>query len=198
MEMRDRLKARARSASGQTLLEFAMMIPIMVVLLLGVIDISFALLDQHVVSKLSREGANMISRNVSIADATNALRTMSTRPVNFDTGATVIFSVVWRDSNPGAANYNKDILFQRRQFGAIPATSTLLTVGAGSFGGAPDYRATNPDQDGSLVLTNFPPTMNVLDGLVYVAEIFSNHILLTPIGNFGMFMPSRLYSIAYF
>ena len=54
---------------GQTLLEFALCLPLVLVLALGVIEVSYALLDQHVVTKLSREGANLISRDSSLLDA---------------------------------------------------------------------------------------------------------------------------------
>ena len=45
---------------------------------------SYALLDQHVVTKLTREGSNLISRNTSLLDTATAIRNMSTRPVNFN------------------------------------------------------------------------------------------------------------------
>ena len=43
--------------------------PLVLVLVLGVIEVGYALLDQHVVTKLTREGSNLISRDTSLADA---------------------------------------------------------------------------------------------------------------------------------
>ena len=57
------------SASGQGLLEFALILPLLMVLVLGVVEVSYALLDQHVVTKLTREGSNMISRDTTLDDA---------------------------------------------------------------------------------------------------------------------------------
>jgi Flp pilus assembly protein TadG len=85
------LRQRAASPRGQSLVEFAIVLPIVLVLALGVTEVSYALLDQHVVTKLTREGSNLISRDSSPLDAATALASMTTRPVNFATGAKVIF-----------------------------------------------------------------------------------------------------------
>src|SRR3981081_3836656 len=100
-----------RSASGQGLLEFSPILPIVMALALGVVEVSYALLDQHVVTKLAREGSNLISRDTSLSDAAMAMRTMSSRPVNFNSGASkVIFSVVKNVTTPGASNLGKAVL----------------------------------------------------------------------------------------
>ena len=107
------LRQRARDARGQTLVEFAMVLPLVLVLALGVIEVSYALLDQHVVTKLTREGSNLISRDSSLADTGTALRNMSSRPVDFATSARVIFSVIKMVNTVGAANVNREVLYQR-------------------------------------------------------------------------------------
>jgi Flp pilus assembly protein TadG len=193
-------RRRARSASGQSLIEFALVLPLILLVALGVIETSWALLDEHVVTKLSREGSNLISRDTSIQDATTAMRQMATRPVNFDDGSSkVIFSVIKRGARTGTANYDTPYLYQRYQYGSYPGTSQLTTAGTGSFGGAPDYLANNPDTDTSLQLTNAPPNLVPTPGsLIYVTEIFSRHQLLTPLDRFGIAMPTTLSSIAYF
>ena len=63
-------------------------------LALGVIEFGYVLLDEHIVTKLSREGSNLISRNTPLVQARVALATMSTRPVDFSTGSKLIFSVI--------------------------------------------------------------------------------------------------------
>jgi Flp pilus assembly protein TadG len=103
-----------RSAKGQSIIEFAIIMPIALLMTLGVVEIGYALLDHHVVTKLAREGSNLISRDVSLADAATALRTMSTSPVNFDDGSSrVIFSVLMRGAVTGTATYNQMFLEQR-------------------------------------------------------------------------------------
>lgn len=187
-------------ANGQSVVEFALVLPFVLVLSLGVVEAGYALLDEHIVTKLSREGSNLISRNTSLQDAATALRSMSSRPVNFDDGSSkVIFSVLKNVSTPGASNYGRPILYQRYEYGSLPAQSALGTHGAGSFGGDPDHRATNPNGDTNLQITNLPPNVAVpVGGFVYVTEIYSRHVAITPVDALGVIMPGRLYSVAYF
>src|SRR5579864_8975113 len=96
------------SAEGQSIIEFALIAPLVMVLALGVVEVSYALLDEQIVTRLTREGSNMISRDTSLADATTAMTNMSTRPVDFTSSSTVIFSVIKRVATVGAANFNKD------------------------------------------------------------------------------------------
>jgi len=192
------LRQRARDARGQSLLEFAMVLPLVLVLALGVIEVSYALLDQHVVTKLTREGSNLISRDLTLQDTGTALRNMSSRPVDFATSARVIFSVIKMVNTAGSTNLNREVLYQRYEFGAIAANSQLTTQGAGAFGGAPDYLAANSDNDANLRVTNLPPNLIVPGGLLYVTEIYSRHPLITPFNRFGVQVPDTLYSIAYF
>lgn len=181
------------------MVEFAVILPIAVVLVLGVIELGYALLDQHVVAKLTREGSNLISRDTSLGDAATALKNMSTRPVNFTTNSKVIFSVIMRGATTGTANFGKDILYQRHVYGAGPGASYLQTAGAPSFGPAPEYQAVNADANTSLRVTNLPAGLIVANGsMVYITEIYTTHPLITPFDRFGIQVPSTLYSIAYF
>jgi hypothetical protein len=192
---RGRRRFRWACDSGQTLLEFALVAPLVMVLLLGVIEVGDALLDQHIVSKLTREGSNLISRDTSLADAAAALRSMTSGPVNFSNGSSkVIFSVV-RKATVGA-NQNSAVLYQRYVYGSYSGSSVLNNSG-GSFGSGPDYVANNSDNDTSLRVTNVPATMAPGD-MLYITEIYTRHPLITPFNRFGVTMPSTLYSIAYF
>ena len=176
------------------------MLPFILVLALGILETSFALLDDHIVTKLSREGSNLISRDATLQDAATAMRQMANRPVNFDDGSSkLIFSVIKRGARTGTSNYDKPYLYQRYTYGTYSGNSRFTTAGAGSFGGAPDYYANNPDTDASLQITNLPPNIVPTPGsLIYVTEIFSRHALITPLDRFGITLPTTLSSIAYF
>src|SRR5690242_1383120 len=104
---------RAASAAGQTMVEMAFVLPIVMMVSLGVVDVSYAILHQHVVSRITREGANLISRDVSLLDASTALKSMSTKPVDFTDGSQLILSVLKKGSVVGSANYDKVVLYQR-------------------------------------------------------------------------------------
>jgi hypothetical protein len=188
-----------RDCRGQSLLEFGLVLPFLLVLALGAVEVGHLLLDQHVVTKLSREGANLISRNTTLEEAVEALTSMSARPVDFNTRSKVIFSVLKKGATTGTANYDRVFLYQRYEYGNIPGNSKLSTNGGGGFGGPPDYEAANSDQAAGLQVTNVPADLiPTRGGMIYVTEIYTQHDLLTPLGRFGIGIPTRLYSIAYF
>jgi Flp pilus assembly protein TadG len=194
------MRTRLRCDAGQGLIEFAMVLPLFLLLVLGVVEFGHALLDQHVVTKLTREGSNLISRDTPLQDAANAMKTMSTQPVDLTgTRSRLILSVIKRGGTTSTPNYNKDIIYQRHQIGGLPQSSRLLTRGSVSFGGAPDYTAPNADTNTNLQITNLPPTVVLAPGgMLYVTEVYTTHSSLTPLANFGVTMPDTLYSIAYF
>ena len=193
------MKNRSFGSSGQSLVEFAMVLPLILVLVLGVVEVGYALLDAHVVTKLTREGSNLISRDTTLQDAAAAMSSMSSRPVNFNNGSSkLIFSVIKRGATTGTSNFNKDILYERYQIGSLSAQSALTTRGTGSFGAGPEYQAANSDSDTNLQLTNLPANMMVAGGMIYVTEIYTRHVLITPLDRFGITVPQVLYSIAYF
>jgi Flp pilus assembly protein TadG len=188
------------SSSGQSLVEFALALPLVLVIALGVVEVGWALLDQLIVTSLSREGSNLISRDTSLQDAGTSLTSMSSLPVDFSSGSSVIFSVVRVGATTGTANYNALVLYQRRQFGTYSGTaqSTVMT-GGGSFGGAPDYQANNADNDTGLQVTGLPANLITVPGAtIYITEIFTTHNWITPLSSFGVMVPQTLSSIAYF
>jgi Flp pilus assembly protein TadG len=197
--LRGACRTAASAEAGQSVAEFAMVLPLLLTAALGVVEVGYFLLDQHVVTRVSREGSNLISRDTSLLDAGTAIRDMGTRPVDLNTNARVIFSVIKKVATAGAVNYDKEVLYQRSAYGALgTATSKLTTQGTGAFGGAPDYVAINSDNDSRLRVTNLPANLVIRGGFLYVTEVFTTHELLTPFDNFGVPIPSTLYSIAYF
>jgi TadE-like protein len=194
------LRRTLHEASGQSLVEMAMILPLFVVLVLGIVEISYALIDQHVVTRLTREGSNLISRDTTLEDAAKAMKGMASQPLNFgDSTSKAIFSVLKRGETTGTANYDRIILYQRHSVGSCPGSSKLKLAGGGSFGGAPNYEAADSDNNPGLRVTNVPSNLvAVKGGLVYVTEIYSKHLLMTPLERFGIKVPQTLYSIAYF
>jgi Flp pilus assembly protein TadG len=193
-------RQRFAACQGQALVEFAFIVPLMIVLALGVVEVSYALLDQHVVTKLTREGSNLISRDTSLQDAATAMRSMSSRPLDFNNGSRLIFSVLKKGATTGTTNYDKVILYQRYEYGTLSGVkSALATKGTGAFRGAPEYEAINSDTDASLQLSNLPANLTMVrGGMLYVTEIYTKHPVITPLDRFGITVPSTLYSVAYF
>jgi len=193
-----RLRRTRSCTRGQSIVEFAIVMPLVLILALGVIEAGYALLHQHVVTKLTREGSNLISRDTSLQDAATAMKSMSTSPVNFDNGSTLIFSVVKDVATVGASNFAKPVLYQRYTYGTLAASSALTTMGTGAFGSGPDFEALNSDNDTSLQITNLPANLVTTGGMLYITEIYTSHPLITPLDRLGITLPSTLYSIAYF
>jgi Flp pilus assembly protein TadG len=191
---------RLSNSSGQSVIEFALVMPVVIVLVLGVVELGMALQDQHLITKLTREGSNLISRDTTVQDAATAMRAMTSRPVNFDDGSSrIIFSVIKRGATTGTPNFDKMVLYQRYAYGTYSGTSQIRIAGSGSFGGAPDYEAANSDSNTGLQVTNLPANLvSVQGGMIYVTEIYTKHVLLTPLDRFGITVPQTLYSIAYF
>jgi Flp pilus assembly protein TadG len=192
------IRVRRRGERGQSLVEFALILPLLLIIVLGIVEVSYLLLDQHVVSRLAREGSNLISRDVSLGDAAAALRTMSTRPVDFDASSKVIFSVIKKGSTTGTTNYNQNVLYARYEYGVGPSTSAVQTRGGGTFGTDEEHTASNADSDSNLQVTSLPSNAVPANGMLYVTEIYSRHTLLTPFNRLGFNVPQTLYSIAYF
>ena len=66
-------RALGSSCQGQSIVEFALVLPFLMVVVLGVTEVGYALLDSHIVTKLTRESSNMISRDTTLDDAVTAL-----------------------------------------------------------------------------------------------------------------------------
>jgi hypothetical protein len=190
---------RATGASGQSLVEFALTLPLLILVVLGVVELAYAMIDQHVVTRLAREGSNLISRDASLEEAAGAMRHIASAPVDFDDGSKLIFSVIKRGATTGSANYDRLFLYQRYECGTLPDGSALVTAGSTTFSGPPDYQAPNSDNDAGLQIANLPADLVPARGaMIYVTEIYTRHTRITPLEAFGISVPTTLYSVAYF
>ena len=169
--------------------------------MLGVVEVSYALLDQHVVTKLTREGSNLISRDTSLQDAATALKSMSGRPVNFNTQL--------EGDLLGGAQGRDHRHQQLRQGHAVPALRVRRAVGVEQLLQTPRQRRRSAPRPTTRPPTPTPtptcrsPTCRrasslATGGMLYVTEIFTQHELITPFDKFGVTVPKTLYSIAYF
>jgi hypothetical protein len=185
-------------SAGQTLVEFAIMLPFFLLIILGVIELSYALYNQHVLIKISREGSNLISRDTSLQDAATAMAAIATPPVNFaGAQSKLIFSVI-RQGTQGI-NAGRPILYQRREIGYLFVPSSLTTQGACTFGGAPNYIAVNPDNDANLRITNLPSSVVLQNNTyMFLTEVYNSYTPISPFQNLAFRLPERLYASAWF
>ena len=183
---------------GQSLVEFAMVLPLVLVLALGIIEVSYALFENHLIIKLAREGANLISRGTKLGEAETSLLAATTAPVAFNAKGKLVLSVI--KLGDAGANLNQPIISQRRVVGTLSANSVLGNPPTSSYSGAPDYTAVNPNNDSSIRIAGaLPNGLTLAAGeSVYVTEVYTRHDFITPFQNFGVTLPTNLYASAYF
>jgi hypothetical protein len=197
--MTRRPEARSqRRTRGQTVTEFALAAPVLLLFMLGVSDVGYGIYQSQVIATLAREGANLISRHGTLADAETALRAVASGPVAFDTNGTVILSVL--KLGTGGANKDKPILAQRHRFGALNVPSALGDPPAGAFRSDPEHAAVDALHDPRLRVDEpLPHGLTLVPGeSIYVAEVHLRRTPLTPVGLFGIALPDELSAWAYF
>ena len=125
------MKKHDDSTSGQSLLEFADDPAARPGALARRRRSGYALLDQHVVTKLAREGSNLISRNTTLAAAGDVMLSMGTRPVNFAAGggSKLILSVIKMGAVEPPNAELRHPSYQRYEVGNLAKASTADECG---------------------------------------------------------------------
>jgi hypothetical protein len=191
------LHARCKS-EGQSVVELAMVLPLILLLVLGVIEMGYALYEDHLIIKLAREGSNLISRQSTFTEVEAALQAATSAPVTFDANGKLILSVI--KLGTGGANLDKPIISQRHFLGSLTASSIIGEPPGTSYYGAPNYAAKDADNDANIRIAGALPNGLTLTAgqSVYITEIYARHNLITPFDKFGISLPSSLYASAYF
>lgn len=167
--------------SGQAAAEFAVIVSMLLIIALVVVDLSRALSDIEAMAGLSRQGANLVSRGDSAAQAATAL-VAGAAPLNLQkNGEVIITSVI----NNGSAKKPKLVIFDQATGGGLSFTSKIGT-------GIGNSANTNGWPAAAQAIPQAGQT-------VYVAEVFYSYAPITPIGKFmKLVLPSTLYQAAYF
>jgi hypothetical protein len=193
------LRQRARDSSGQSLIEFAIILPFLVLLSFGAAEIGF-------LAARPARGHEADARGIEPHLPQHHAAGWHDRDDGDERSAGRLFVALethlLRDQE-GRHDRHRQLrsifLYQRFEYGAIGGASHITTRGSGAFGGAPNYEAVNSDNNSGLQVTNLPANLIApRGGMIYVMEIYTMHQLLTPVANFGLRIPTTLYSIAYF
>ena len=185
-----RAKRRSR---GQALAEFGVTISLLLVVLLGIFQVSYLIYQQYVALNLAREGANLILRQSTFDDAAAA---MAQADPQFDANTRLILSVV-ELGPPGGPNAAKAIITQRHAWGMPVGASALGDPPSGSYRkGENDYEAKEPDTDIKIRATLRNGLQINKGQLVFVAEIYRKRRDIVPLA--GVELPDSLYSVTYF
>ena len=168
-----------RNNSGQALIEFMFVAAMLLLLVFGLIDFCRAIFTRQVITNLTREGANLVSRNTTITNAAAAV-IASASPLDINAHGRVIISVV---TNNGGVAIVADQLSQ----GGISTNTVTSKVAPGGIGSIAKMPSTTPLQ---------LPQSNQT---VYVTEVYYDFHAITPVGQFlGFTLPPQLYDVAFF
>lgn len=160
---------------GLVVVEFAMVLPIMLVILFGIIDLGRTILTYQVMINVSREAANLAARGTPLVDAIAAV-SLSSHPLDLAADGYIVVTEIGRDINGNAT-----IRAQRASGGA--AHASRIGIGVGTVPTLPD------------VTPRVPPN----GGTMYVAEVFYESAPITPVGNLvGIAITDVFYDVAFF
>lgn len=177
------MKTLRRNNSGQALLELALIMPMLMIFVFGIVDYTRALYDQEVITNLAGEGSSMASRGAGLAATAAAV--WSDADIDMaDNGCVIITSI----ASPTAGSYKV----------TGQAYSTVCNSGSSKIGCFPPPsscgNATIPTLVQTVVQTSTNPN-------AYITEVYFKFTPVTPVGSFlhaSNFLPSQLYSVAYY
>lgn len=94
------LRRFAREEAGQGIVEFALALPIILMILFGMVEFAHAFDRVHGMAGISREGANIASRGTALADVLNVVMADG-QTIDMDSqGGAVVSRVVVRQGSP--------------------------------------------------------------------------------------------------
>lgn len=176
---------RLKDERGNALVEMAICMPVFLILIFALIDFSQRILDQQMMSAITRQGSDLASRS-QIVNGTTAdplgLQTIVSALVtqgnalNIGTNGRIILTAV------SDVNGAPQIIDQQESATGISVTSSI-----GSGNGNP---ATMPSAASTALSTGHT---------LFVTEVFYSYSPMTPIGKFMKASPAgTLYEAAYF
>ena len=171
---------RRGGVRGSSLVEFALVLPVMLMLVLGVIDFGRALQFNNMLTAMSREGAHLAARTTSSGQSIISALEVSAAPLDMTTsGAIYITTLTGRADGKG-----------------VVASQTRPTSGDRSLAsrvyGCPGWTT------GGTCVVPTPAPAVALDGLVLLTgesvQVVETEYTFAPLTGFVMTAPLRLYS----
>lgn len=178
-----------RDKSGQALLEFAFVLPMLCIFVLGVVDYGRAIYQAEVITNLAGEGSSLASRS----DATNLQAAANTAMIDSDLNMTTYGCVIVTSiTSPSSGTYKIT-----NQVKSVPCNITVTSkIGCYSTTGGCNGNTATVPVGVQQALTN-----GVSGASIYGTEVFYTYQYATSIGAFlhgtGT-LPAQLYSAAYY
>jgi hypothetical protein len=170
------LRSARAGQRGVAVGELAIVLPLLLVVLLGIIDLGRLVSGYQTMNDLSREAANLVSRGASIDSAIAALSASTTGPVDVIGSGAIIISTLGRRSADDPTPW----VIDQYRHGSIPSSASRV----GSLNGP--ARVPNVDELEAGVT-------------VMAVEVVHGFVPLFPIDAFGLDLyPEVLYEAAFF
>jgi Flp pilus assembly protein TadG len=161
---------------GGAIIELALCLPILLTLLFGLIDFSQIILDDQMMTGISRQGSDLASRGTTLTDTVSALVTQGAS-LKIGTQGRIIVTEVANNTS------HKPIIVDQVQSSTGIAAVSAVGSGTGNAASVPSSATT---------VLNAGQTL-------YVTEVFYSYKPMTPIGGFLKHsIASTMYQAAYF
>lgn len=163
---------------GQSVVELALVLPVLVVLLLGLVDLSRAIQAYNIIANMSREGANLALQRSSHIDPQDIMNSLA------------------NTAQPLAMN-TRGMMYITEVKGVAGSGSSVVPVINSSIGWKNQSLPNSTVNAGSVA--GILKDIELKDGdRIYIFEVFYKYdSLFNPSGHYGAFSP-QLHSIAIF
>ncbi len=152
---------RLRSRRGQALAEIAICLPFLLILGLGIIEVSRLLETRHIMSSLTREGANIASRGATLAEALDATRNNQFASGLGTGGGAIVSRVVVQGGVPRVQTQVTSSGFDSRSLIGLPDSVAVPYLASGLRDGQ-SYVAVEL----FVPYTPITPTPRFVDGII--------------------------------
>lgn len=168
---------------GAALLELAFILPLLVIMVLGVIDLGHLIHARLVVTNISREGGSLASRGRGGTDANLlAMLESSATPFNLANQGRIYITEIGAEDSTATPPRNAPYIIRRIQRGALSSSSTVVGAENGPLQSGLSSVMVNH-------LTEDPQTGTTNISGVTVVEVFYHYMPITPLPGFvqGLF-----------
>ncbi len=121
------VRVKRDTERGAALLELALLLPLLVVMLLGVIDLGRLIHARLVVTNVSREGGSLACRNTTLQDDQDilAMLTASTTPFDLVNQGQILITRIGAGNLLSTPPHPSPYIIRRAQAGALRVTSSV-------------------------------------------------------------------------
>ena len=197
--------------SGQAMVEFAFIVPLLLIMMCAAIDFGRALNTMQVIAELSRQGSSLASRIDTCAAGAGLGEPMETLTCSVQ--ALVAAPLVAGQSGQSGLSIGTygEIIATAVQNTGTTASPTYMITGQYSQGGISQTSkiGTYSTKTGAANTATVPAAFSTATGdqplqagqTMYVTEIFYTFTPITPIGkltNSVVNLPTLMYNVAYF